>query len=457
MASLGGVFGEGSTARQLLVWQVLAQVIGALAAPGFTELTKLSNSATPVMPLDPGLAASAVARGLADHGAMAAQARDSGFNGELFDVMAKLAARAPDLSAAFEAHRRKLIPDGPADGEAVSLRGALADAGIPERWHDALAELAISIPTQAEVLNAWLEGQIPEGEARHRLLQAGMDPSWIDSAYNANGQAPTPTQALELANRGIIPWEGEGPHAVTFRQAFLEGPWRNKWEPVFRALGEYLPPPRTITAMYHAGSLDHGRAAELLSKQGLAPDLVEAYLAKAASTKTATEHHLAKSEVTAAYADGIMTKAEALKALAALRYSEHDARLVLQLVDLRVKTAQLTQGTTRVRTLYQAGKLTTAEAEHLLGQLGVDATQAKAAVAAWHLTVQHTTRTLSPGQIEAAVYYELLSAADGIGMLRQLGYDEADAWLSIAIRLHGATGLPPRPPSLPPAPKRSTP
>lgn len=454
MASLGGVFGEGSTARQLLVWQVLAQVIAALAAPGFTELTKLTNSAAPVMPLDPGLAAAAEARGFLDHSTAADHATDSGYGGEVFGIMAKLAEHAPDLSAAFELYRRKAIPEGSANPEEASLRGALADAGIPDRWHDALVGLAVSIPTQAEVLNAWLEGQIPEAEARHRLTQAGMDPTWIQSAYDSVGQAPTPTQALELLNRGIIPERGTGPQSISYQQAFLEGPWRNKWLGPFLALAEYLPPPRTVTAMYHDGSLSHDRAAELLSKQGLAPDLVEAYLAKTTTSSAPTEHHLAKSEVTTAYADGLMTKAQALTALRALKYSEHDAALVLQLVDLKVKTAQLNNGVARVRTLYSSGQLTDDQARNLLHQLGLDADQARAAVQTWHLTRTTTSKTLSASQVEAAVYYQLMRPEDAIKRLEAMGYSHFDAWMSLAIRLHGDSSLPPRPPG-PPAPRKA--
>jgi hypothetical protein len=173
---------------------------------------------------------------------------------------------------------------------------------------------------------------------------------------------------------------------VSYEQAFLEGPWRNKWLAPFLALAEYLPPPRTVTAMYHGGQLSHGRAAELLAKQGLASDLVTAYLAKSASTATATEKHLAKSEVTRAYADGLMSHGQAVKALEDLKYSAHDAGLILDLIDVATKTAQLNQGISRVRALFQAAKITEQEATSLLAKLGVDADQRRGIIATWRLT-----------------------------------------------------------------------
>jgi hypothetical protein len=453
----GEFFKEGSAAEQFLIWGVLQQVLQPLLLPFTAELQKLVLSATPVMPLSPSVAAEAVARGFIDDGTGQDIANDNGIGQNDFHKLVKIASHAPDLSLAFELYRRGLIPEGSDDPEQVSLRGALTDAGIPAAWHDHAVKLAVSVPSQAQVLNAWLEGQITEGEARKRLKEAGMAEDWIDAAYNANGQAPTPTQALELLNRGIIPKMGTGPDSVSYQQAFLEGPWRNKWLQPFLALAEYLPPPRTVTAMYHSGQLTHDQAATALSKQGLSPEMVTAYLSKAQSATHATERHLTTSQITTAYADGIMTNKQALDALVALKFTDHDAKVILQLVDVRRATAQLNAGVSRVRALYEAGKVTADEATKLLTDLKVDGTQARAMVQVWHLTVSTRTRTLSAAQVESAFYYNLITAAEAMTMLQGMGYDEADAWLALAIRNKGTTGLPPRPASLPPAPPKPTP
>lgn len=457
MASLGGVFGEGNTARQLLVWQVLAQVISNLAAPAFTELAKLSNSAAPVQPLDPVVAAQATARGhlSADDGR--GYARQVGLDHPLFDIMTKVAQRAPDLSMAFELYRRKAIPLGSDDPAERSLRGALTDAGIPDAWHAAVTELAVAVPDQSQVLTAWLTGQITPAEAHERLLKAGMAPDWIESAYNAEGQAPTPTQALDLLNRGIIPEFGSGPGVVSYEQAFLEGPWRNKWLRAFLALREYLPPPRTVTAMYHAGQLDHAKAAELLRKYGLAADLAEAYLSKASSAHTATEKHLAKSEVTALFADKLMTREQAVKALEALKYATHDANLILDLVAAKEQASQTNQAVTRVRALYTAGKLTDSDAANLLHQLGVAATQTSAVIATWRLTKTHTTRLLTAAQVEGAWHYGVIDTRSAMTLLQGMGYDEFDAWVALSVRNHAPLSDYPRPASPFPAPKGPAP
>lgn len=457
MAGFGDIFKEGSTAEQFLIWGVLQQVLQPLLLPFTAELQKLVLSATPVIPMSPTDAAAATARGFIDKGTGQDKANDSGIGSHDFDILTNLAQHAPDLSVVFELYRRGIIGQGnPHPGE-VSVRGALTDAGIPADWHGAVTQLATAVPDQSQVLTAWLTGQIPAGEARQLLEQAGMDPKWVQTAYNAEGQAPTPTQLLELWNRGIIPEGGTGAGAVSYEQGFLEGPWRNKWLAAFKALREYLPPPRTITAMFHAGQLSHAKAAELLDKQGLDPELVQAYLAKSSKTVHPTEHLLTKTELTQAYADGLMSRADATKALEALHYTPHDAALVLELIDVRVKTSQLNSGVTRVRSLYEQGKLTDAQARSLLHDLGLATAQAAAVVQTWSLTQAHKTRALTPAQIESAWYYELIDTGSALSLLQAAGYDDFDAWVALSVRNKGPLKDVPRPSSPFPPPKRNPP
>jgi hypothetical protein len=222
---------------------------------------------------------------------------------------------------------------------------------------------------------------------------------------------------------------------------------------VFRALAEYVPPPRTITAMYHGGQLDEAQASKYLLMNGLTPELAKAYLSPSHThPASGAEKHLAKSDILAAYTDKIMTRADALAALAALKYPEHEAGLLLDLADLRALIAANRAGINRIRALFQAGKITATEAARALAELDVGDQQAKELIDVWTVAQAHAVRELTPAQIMGAVKYNLISADDGIARLVGLGYDPADAWLALAEHLHGTGGLPPRPPGLGPAP-----
>ena len=443
----------GSSAEQLFIWQVLGQIVGAVMLPFTQALTQTLLRADPNTPLDANIAAAMVAQGLLDQQAGLDQALKIGINADNFAHMVEAARGGPDLSAAVAAFQRGLIPQASGDITVPSLDTALTQSGLRTEWHDMITALAVQIPSIAEVMNAWLEGQITEDEARTRYLAAGGDPTWFQTSYNANGQPPTPSQALELLNRGIIPESGVGPDSVSYEQAFLEGPWRNKWLQPFLALRYYYPPPRTVTAMYHAGQLTHDQAAHYLTAQGLDQTLVAAYLSPShSSTATASEKHLAKTDIISAYTDKIMTKADALTALEALKYSAQDATVLLELADLKISLAQVRAGVNRIRTLYQSGTISATEADSALQALGSTPTQAIDLIDTWKVSTSHATRELSAAQIENAAYYDLISKDDALARLVGLGYDEADAWLALAVRQHSAVGLPPRPPSLGPAP-----
>lgn len=430
---LGGLFGKGSIGEQLFIWGVLNNLVSALIGPGIQELTNLVNQAAPLVPLDPGDLASAVGRGLIDQTSGQNEAKLSGISNASFDDLARWAQHAPDMGVIVQALQRGLLIAGNSDGLEISFNGALTNAGIPEEWHGIIQDLAVSIPTGAEVMNAWLEGQITESEANTRWTAAGMDPTWFQNAYNANGQAPTPVQALELWNRGIIPQSGTGPGAVSYEQAFLEGPWRNKWLPAFESLREYFPPPRTVTAMYHQGQLTHDEAAQYLTWQGLKPSLVTAYLSKSTTTTTAVAKKLTEGNIEELYSDGILTESQAVAHLVAAGYSSDDAALILKLADVKATTAALTAGISAVKTRFQAGKLTKPQAVALLVQLEVPAAQASSVVDTWSLTASHTVKLLTPQQIGEAFFVQIFTEDEAIAQLVGLGYDEFDAWVVLSL------------------------
>ncbi len=425
MPSFSDFIGKaGGSAEQLFLWGVLSQVVQALTGPYMAALAQAMLTEDPNTPLSPAEAAGLVARGLitADHGA--GSAAKAGVAASVFTDMVKAASSAPDLGTLVAAMQRRLIPAGSDDPEQLSLYGGLTDAGIRPEWHDVIAKLTVQIPTGPEVMNAWLEGQIGRDEAHRRWLESGSDPTWFQTAYDANGEAPTPVQALELLNRGIIPLHGTGPGATSYEQAFLE----------------------TVTAMFHGGQLTHDQAATLLMKQGLSQELATAYLAPAhTSTATATEKHLAKTDVLTLYADKIMPRAAAVKALVSLKYTAADAGLLLDLVDLRQTTAQLRAGVTRVRALYQSQKIDAAGATAALHELGITHADAVTLIDTWRITQSHTVKILTPSQIENAVYYDLITETEGMARLMTEGYDEADAWLALSVRLHSPLKTVPRP------------
>lgn len=433
---LTGVFGAGGIGQQLLIWGVLNQLLVGALAPAVSDIEQAANTADPVIPLTPEQLAVGQVRGIIDDGSAPGEAAKSGIGTGRFAQLVELAQQPVSLDLGIQAARRSLGQVGPGMAAGIDLDTYFADLGISEQYRPLLKAAVFVQPSAAEVLNAWLEGQIEADEAVARISATGLDPSWIQTAYNANGQAPTPTQALELLNRGIIPEDGTGPESVSYQQAFLEGPWRNKWLDVFKALRFYVPPPRTVTAMLKEGALTEAQATQYLKDSGLDDTLIAIYIAAAAHTTSVAQRELSQAQVVAAYEDKLITNAEATADLVALKYPASSAALLLALADKKQATAAAKSATTRIQTLYLSGKDDAATARAALASLGLNDDSITALLATWDLERTTTTRTLTEAQIVAAVYYAAMTTATGISRLVALGYDEQDANILIINRTH---------------------
>lgn len=443
MAGIGDIFGKGSVAEQFLMWNVLSQLAQGLLAPVAQNIANETWSLDPTLPIDAATAAELVARGKLVQDQGSTIAGKSGIGADNFAHLVEGAKHAPPFEVLVEGVRRKLIGALGAGGDGASFAAGLADLGIHERWWDVMAELVVNKPTGQAALQALLQGQIDHDKAFRLWVQAGEDPEWFQDAFNSEGTAPTPDMAGTMANRGIIDWEGEGPAAISFRQAFLEGPWRNKWEPAMRRLMEYLPPARTVSAMVRAGSITDTLALQLWEKEGLKPELAAAYLADAHHTKAAADKELTKAEIAQLYKDGKITEVQAEQLITKLGYSTANAALILSLANVQKADIHVTAAISRVRTLYVAHKINAAAAKKSLTDLKVSADQAAELMDLWDIEIGLNVKQLTPAQLTAAWDTKIITQAECVTELEHLGYTPFDAWVLMSLK--NGTALPGKP------------
>lgn len=437
MAGLGDALGGGGALTQIFTWQVAAQIVQALMEPTLTLVAARINEDNPVQDLTPADLANLVVRSYRDHGSAAHEASRSGIDGSKFDDLVALAADAPAPEALAEALRRGIIPEGGTGKGAVSFEQGIREGRIGNKWTTMIKELAVRWPTPADALDALLEGQVSHDEALALYERFGGDPAYFTMLYNTRGNAPTPEEALTLANRGIIPWRGTGPDKVSYEQAFLEGPWRNKWLEPFIALGEYLPPPRTVTAMLRNGSIDDATALSLFMKEGLSKDLAAAYVADAHHEKTATERDLSVSQLLNMYAAGLIDSDTVTGLLKALNYSDESVALTLQYKDMQRAIAAVNTAVSRIHTLYTSHKIDEAKARSSLVALGVPGKQIDDIVTTWTLERSVNVRTLTPAEIANAWKYEIITLDEALAELIALGYTPRDAWIYMSVHAKG--------------------
>lgn len=432
---LGDLFGKDSIAQQFLIWQVLGQLIQPYLNPIVQTIASDMWQTDPNVPIPAELCAGLVNRGLMSVEKGISESSKSGLGEPQFRAMLAGAGQPPTLIEAIELLRRSEIPLGELGQDGMTFYGALKDAGIRDDWAAQLAKLKVNKPSAAEALNALLQGQIDHDLAYRLYLQAGGDPDWFQHAFDSEGTGPTPDMAGIMANRGIIPWDGEGPGVTSFRQAFLEGPLRNKWEPSMREMMVYRIPPRSVTAMLHAGALTDAEALQRYRDYGMSAADAAAMLKEAHHTAVAAAKTLSAGQVGQLYHDGKITRDKAQTLLMQLGYTATNADLLLSLQDVAKADTHLTAAIGRVHALFTAHKITADAARKSLTDLKVSGPQAAELMTLWELEASINVRQLTPAQIVAAWDAKVLSQAEATTELMHLNYTEFDAWVLLSIHL----------------------
>lgn len=434
MVGVGDLFGRGSIGEQFLLWNVLSSMSAPVLQPVIQSIANRTWELDPSIPVSPDVLAAMVNRGLLPMGDGESEARKSGTGPAQFHKMVTQAGSGPTLIEAIELWRRGLIEEGAPGQSGHTFMGALKDAGVRDEWAGLLSKLRVNKPTGEAALNALLQGQITRDRSYALWLQAGEDPDWFQDAFNSQGSSPTPDMLGTMANRKIIPWDGQGPGVTSFMQGFLEGPWRNHWEPAMRRLQEYLPPPRTVTAMVHAGSITDALALQLWEKEGLTPELATAYLADAHHAKATADKELTKSEIAQLYKDGKITQAQAEQLIVRLGYSTANAALILSLANVQKADTHVTAAINRVHALYVTHKITADAAKKSLVSLKVAADQAIELMDLWDIEIGINVKQLTPAQITAAWDNKIITEAECTTELQHLGYTAFDAWVLMSLK-----------------------
>lgn len=434
---------------RIVLYAVVQQLLGGALQPYWRELEQRVNARTPNEVLSPSELASAVVRTFLTEGEAAAEAEKSGIDPARFHTLVEIIGQAlgpQDLAIAL---RRGIIPEDAGDPAGVGFIQGIAQGNLATKWADVVKALAVLLPSPESALDALLEGQTDDATARELYARFGGDPQYFDLLFNTRGQAPTPTQALELLNRGIIPERGTGPEATSYEQAFLEGPWRNKWLEPFIALREYLPPPRTVTAMLRNGSLTDAQALDLYHKYGLSEATAAAYITDAHHQKTASTHELARTTLQELYHDQIISRAQLTSSLTAQGWSDADAEYLAQVIDVKRQQQALNAVINRVHTLYVGHKIERATVTGAFTAMGLPDAQQAGILELWDLERSAAAADLTAAQIEAAVFYKVITMDEGIARLERRGYTPHDAWIALSVRLHGPQPGEPAPDAVP--------
>lgn len=381
-------------------------------------------------PLSAADAALAVLRGNMSQADGLAVAAENGLTADSFNILIGNTGEPPAIEEMLMLNRRGELSD-------ELLTKAILQSRIRNEWIPYVLKLSVEPPSAADVLNALVQGQISESEAETRFKQAGGDPTWFQTAYDSTAESPSPTQLAEMANRGIIPWEGTGPQAVTWLQGFHEGRWKDKWADAFKAIAVYHPPPREIATLVKEGGLSQDQAMALWEQAGLSPDMAHMYWTAAHYNKTTTIHQLAESQITKLYHDLALSRDEAASMLESINWTKIDANYLLDIVDFQREASYLEKAISKINSLYITGKIAWNSASAALATLELPTSQIEALKKTWDLEAEANVKILTAAEVTDAWYYQLMDVNTASDYLQSLGYSAQDAWYLLNIKNKG--------------------
>jgi hypothetical protein len=449
MAILADLAGDAPGADQLAAALLRGIIPAAGTGPsavsyeqGIKE-TRLHDKWAPVLEqlskviLSPADAADAVVRNFTTLAAGEATAAKSGMSAADFTTLTHLAGDAPGPQQLAEALRRGVIPDAGTGAGSTSFEQGIAEGRLADKWAPVIQALAREWPTPANALRATLQGQVSMADGLALYERLGGDPQFFQVMFDAEGSSPTPLELIQMANRGIIPWTGAGPAAVSYEQGFLEGPWRDKWSGPYKALGEYVPPIGTVTNLLAKGVITSELASQLLAKQGMSADLIAAYVEDAHLTALSEWRGLSQSVAVDAYRAHLITPDQLHEILASLHVTEEASALIIEYADFQRAFAQVTSAVSRIRALYTGRKITAQTATEALTALDIPAASVTEMMATWSLVNSINVKELTVTEIAGAFGYKVLTQAEAVAELVNIGYTPYDAWLILSVHVKG--------------------
>ena len=401
--------------------------------------------------LSPPDAAAAVVRGFLSEADGQAAAAKSGVDAATFATMVHLSGDAPGPQQLAEALRRGAITESGSGADSTSFEAGIAEGRLANKWAPVIKALALDWPTPVNALAAQLKGAFTGDEGKALYEKLGGDPQFYDWLLFSEGSAPTPNEAADMARRGIIPQKGTGQDAVTYEQAFLEGPWRNKWQDAFWQYSQFIPTAREVITLLKDGAVDKATAAAWMKRAGADDATTAAFIAEADVSALSDYKGLTTSAVLNMYYNRLITSADATSILESLHVSAQAVPLMLAYADLQRAIAQQNSAISRVGTLYAARKITAQTAKQSLITLQVPAAAVDEIMSTWELENSISVKLLTATQIVDAWEYQVMTEAEALTELGNIGYTPYDAWVLLSLKAKAP--LPDKPGPGPAAPQ----
>lgn len=428
--------------------------VGTVQSQGLLNKLWANNAELPLSPVD---AANMVVQGIVAQVQGEGFAALTGLSAANFDLLVEVTGMPPSPQDLFAMFRRGIIGmTATVEGQLSVVQG-IQQGHTKDMWLDAFSQLAYTWPMPVEFVNAAVREQVPYTVAAEWAAKAGLDVTtevadgmtFFDLMFDVAGRPPGPEMAARMAHRGIIPWEGSGPAAVTFQQAIAESDLKTKWTDALRIESAYVPPGSEVKQLYLHGAIDHAQAVTYLGMSGVDPDLAGAILYLAEQEYVAQDKALAKADIQTMYVMGEIDYSDALAQLDVIGFRGAVGEWILELANVKREQRILQRSVTKVTNEVVKGFLAPSVGAATLAGMGVAAAQVEWLTAEWDWQRTLERKQPSASQVAKAYQYAALTEPEAMAYLAWLGYAPFDAYIVLAAESESVPPVKPAMPALP--------
>ena len=278
----------------------------------------------------------------------------------------------------------------------------------------------------ADAVEIALKGIQSEATAKEYFMKAGgYESNWTD-LLAAAGNPSGVVNAVNQYYHGVIDY-------ATVKSVILHSRINPIFEPL--ALNEHY---KWLTATQihqalKAGSITPEVATGWLIEDGYDQVQAAAFAGSATTTPVEGSKHLNVSMIEELYAQQMLNQPSALSALEQLGYSATDAAYILAVQDAKVQVSASKLAVARIRSLFLAGHITSAQANTELNSLKVPNEARATYLNIWGIEAGSDAKRLSESQVGAAMRKGIITESTAIVKWMAMGFSQEDADTLVAL------------------------
>lgn len=386
--------------------------VSAALAPYVEETAQTAWAHKPVVALSPDQVGLAVLRGNIGMDYAISESLLSGLDPDRLQVVIDNTGEPPGIEQMLELFRRGEITED-------ELVRAIRQSRVRDEWVPAVLKMRYVVPSPAEVIAGYVEGHLDEATAREKFGEAGGRPDNFAWQYETAGRPPSAGEMLHLLNRRLV-------DVATVEQAIRESDIKDKYIPQILELRRYVPPPRSIVAMIRQGAITDDLAREYLADAGVTDADIALFIKSGHSTRASTQKELSVNAIVHAYTEHVLSRDDAHAQIVAAGYSPQAADVTLEAADATLTHKYQAALVTHVHNLYVKNRLHWADAQNVLGEVGLQQAQIAQLQKLWNLEQDENQRLLSKAEVLGAWRRKVRDRAWAEARLLLLGYAPAD-------------------------------